>query len=88
MLFRSCGDMICIDESDNGSVVYFNHDWNMERVFMNSSILSLAYSLCIYLEFQQTRDVEECRRKIGIYDRRAMDSNSFWADEIDMEAIE
>jgi SUKH-4 immunity protein len=84
----SYGDMICIDESEGGSIVYFNHDCDMARVFMNSSLRSLAHSLCIYAEFWQTRDVERCRKEIGEYDRLAMKEDSFWSIEIctDVEA--
>jgi hypothetical protein len=80
------GDMICIDESDRGSIVYFNHDREMTRVFMNSSVRSLAHSLCAYLEFQQTRNVEMCQRAISECDQRAMEVNSFWSVEMNTEA--
>jgi hypothetical protein len=30
---NSNGDIICIDESDAGSIVYFNHDLNMSKEF-------------------------------------------------------
>jgi hypothetical protein len=75
------GDIICIDESDRGSIVCFNHDREMARVFVNSSIRSLAYSLCSYLEFKRTHNINACRMSIGEYDRQAMEENSFWAIE-------
>jgi hypothetical protein len=78
----SYGDTICIDESDGGSIVYLNHDRDMLKVFMNSSVRALAHSLCAYLEFQQNRDVELFRRSIYDFDERAMESNSFWAVEV------
>jgi hypothetical protein len=84
---NSYGDMICIDEFDGGSVVYFNHDQGMARVFMNSSVRSLALSLCAYSEFRQTQDGERCRRAIFEYDQRAMEGNSFWAVEMSTRAI-
>jgi SUKH-4 immunity protein len=78
----SYGDMICIDETDGGSIVYLTHDRDMMKVFMNSSVRSLAHCLCTYLEFQQSRDVELCRRSIYDFDDRAMNVNSFWYLEV------
>lgn len=83
---NSYGDMICIDEFDGGAVVYFNHDQEMARVFMNSSVRSLAHGLCAYLEFRQTQDEERCRRAIFEYDQRAMEENSFWSVETNIRA--
>jgi len=42
------GDPICIDELENGVVVYLNHDRNFEKVIMNSSVLHLSESLLVY----------------------------------------
>jgi hypothetical protein len=43
------GDAIVID-LHSGEVVYFNHDRNMERVFVNSNVAKLAESLCVFAE--------------------------------------
>ncbi|MDF1746910.1 MAG: SUKH-4 family immunity protein, partial [Gimesia sp.] len=45
------GDPVCIDEVENGQVVYLNHDFNFKRVLINSSIPALAESLVVYREF-------------------------------------
>jgi len=42
------GDPICIDESENGAVIYLNHDRNFQKVFINSSVIQLAESLLRY----------------------------------------
>ena len=81
---NSNGDIICIDESDAGSIIYFNHDLNMSREFINSSVISLAYSLCAYEQFQQTKDIEKCRKKISDYDPKAMQEDNFWWVEINL----
>ncbi len=51
------GDPVCIDEAENGQVVYLNHDFNFKRVFINSSIPTLAESLLMYRKC--IRDVQE-----------------------------
>jgi hypothetical protein len=42
------GDPVCIDENSGGAVVYLNHDDNMKRQFINSSVECLAFSLLAF----------------------------------------
>ncbi|WP_339731707.1 SUKH-4 family immunity protein [uncultured Gimesia sp.] len=51
------GDTVCLDEAENGQVVFLNHDLNFKRVLMNSSIPALAESLVAYR--QLVRDTQE-----------------------------
>ncbi|MDZ4781334.1 MAG: SUKH-4 family immunity protein [Planctomycetia bacterium] len=77
------GDMICIDEQNEGSVVYLNHDNNMQVVFMNSSVTALAECLCILAVFMRSKDATECRDALQRADSSAMRSGTFWPNEID-----
>lgn len=42
------GDPVCIDEDDNGAIVYLNHDNEFARVFVNSSAPQLAECLLAF----------------------------------------
>lgn len=77
------GDMICIDEATNGTVVYLNHDRDLEVVFINSNVTALAQSLCYFAEFMKDKDAEVCGRAIRGADPPAMASGRFWPAEID-----
>ncbi len=44
------GDSICLDVESAGAVVYLNHDDEMKRGFMNSSVECLALSLLAFRE--------------------------------------
>lgn len=48
--FTGSGDPICIHEP-SGRIVYINHDFNFEIVFMNSSVPQLAECLLSYQSF-------------------------------------
>lgn len=76
------GDLICIDDSNGGAVVYLNHDRNNEVVFMNSSVSKFAECLCLFSEFRRSRDAGVCRRGIQNADPKAMEESNFWPREI------
>ena len=42
------GDPVCIDEDEEGSIVYLNHDNGFARVFVNSSVPKLAECLLAF----------------------------------------
>src|SRR5438445_70063 len=44
------GDPICLDEESAGAVVYLNHDDEMKRGFINSTVECLACSLLAFRE--------------------------------------
>jgi SUKH-4 immunity protein len=77
------GDMICIDEANQGSIVYLNHDRNMQVVVINSNVTTLAECLCIFAEFMKCKDANACRREFGQADPAAMTSGAFWPSEIE-----
>jgi hypothetical protein len=79
------GDMICIDQAATGAVVYYNHDNQMQRVFMNSSILQFAECLCLFSEFMRTKDAETFARHVELVDSPALAAGSFWPNEVRCE---
>lgn len=75
------GDAICLDMSDNGAVVYYNHDNMMKRVFMNSSLPLFAECLCAFSSLIQTKDRESFTRHVTSIDPDALASDAFWTTE-------
>lgn len=79
------GDMICIDQSANGAVVYYNHDNHMQRVFMNSSVMQFAECLCLFSEFMRTKDAGTFARHVERVDSPALAAGTFWLNEVRCE---
>ena len=82
---NGCGDAICVDQADDGAVVYYNHDNNMQRIFINSSIAAFAASLCAYSSFMRTKDADAFRLEISTIDQVASGPGSFWVSEMENE---
>jgi hypothetical protein len=76
------GDAICLDQNDAGAVVYYNHDRNMERVMMNSSLSAFAQSLCAFAALLRSKDADLFRDELIAIDRIAIEPGSFWAIEM------
>jgi hypothetical protein len=74
------GDTLCIDERD-GSVVYLNHDSNMRRVFINSSLGQFAEALCLMVEFLHQNTKMDFRAELSRIDPPALRSGTMWANE-------
>ena len=74
------GDPICIDETD-GTVVYLNHDLEMKRVFMNSSISQLAETLCLLAEAMHSNRSIEFILELGRIDGAAVGEDTMWSNE-------
>jgi hypothetical protein len=77
------GDFVCIDESD-GSVIYLNHDSNMKRVFINSSVLQFAESLCLMAEVIQSHFAVDFGAALARIDSAALDVDAMWPGEYEM----
>lgn len=82
---NGCGDMICIDQSSGGAVVYYNHDNHMQRVFMNSSLVQFAECLYLFANFMQTKDANTFTQQLGRVDPPALATGAFWANEVQSE---
>ena len=76
------GDAICIDQSD-GAVVYYNHDDNMRRVFMNSSLALFAQSLCAFSALMRSKDAGAFREEVSRIDPPALMPGAFWLIEME-----
>lgn len=74
------GDFICIDESD-GSVVYLNHDSNMRRVFINSSLIKFAESLCLMAEAFHSNNANDFIGSLSRLDPPAVYEGTMWPVE-------
>ena len=78
---NGCGDLICIDQLASGAIVYYNHDNNMERVFINSTLLQFAECLCLFAEFLRDKNAERFRQQVDQVDPDALLPNAFWLSE-------
>jgi hypothetical protein len=79
------GDQICIDQSAAGEIVYYNHDNDTKRVFMNSSLVQFAESLCLFAEFMKTKDQDSFTRQLLKSDENALAAGAFWPNEVQCE---
>lgn len=71
------GDFVCIDESD-GSIVYLDHDSNMKRVFINSSLPLFAESLCLMAEALHSGFTIDFTGALASIDPAAVGEGSMW----------
>ena len=78
------GDPLVID-TKSGEVLYFNHDDNMRKVFINSSIWQFAACLCIYQEHLTNNTMNSCLDEIEGVDPRAVEKEAMWFSEILVE---
>jgi hypothetical protein len=78
------GDVLVID-MNNQEIIYFNHDNYNERVFINSSILQFAESLCIYQEHRTKRTMVNFLDAIASIDSKASNPGTMWQAEANME---
>ncbi len=51
------GDPICIDLNNGNEIVYLNHDYEFERVYMNGSLHQLIECIIRYKEFHSSLDL-------------------------------
>ena len=82
---NGCGDTVCIDQSAEGAVVYYNHDNHMQRVFMNSSLVQFAECLCLFAQFMRTKDSNTFNQQVKSVDSAALTADSFWPNEVRCE---
>jgi hypothetical protein len=77
------GDFLCIDETD-GSIVYLNHDSNMKRVFINSSLSQFAECLCLMAETLQSGYTNDFLDELSRIDLKAISDDAMWPSEYAM----
>ena len=78
------GDSVAID-TISGEVVYFNHDFHMKKVFINSSLRQFAECLCIYQEHMTNSTMNSCLEEIEDVDPSAIEKEAMWFSEILVE---
>ena len=72
------GDYVCLDLDTDGAVVYINHDDRNARVLINSSVASLAQSLCLYLTHRHSGEPADLLAAIAAFDANAVKNGTFW----------
>ena len=75
------GDIVAID-TNRGEVVYFNHDANNLRVFINSTLPLFAECLCIFQEHLRSGMMHSCLSDIEAVDAKAAKTGSMWHDAV------
>ena len=78
------GDPIVID-TKSGEVLYFNHDYHMKKVFINSSLRQFAETLCVQQENRTSNTLNKCLEEISHIDAPAVAEDTMWYSEIQME---
>jgi hypothetical protein len=74
---NGCGDPFGIETSTQ-SVVYYNHDNGMQKVFMNASIPQFAETLCLFQDLLRTKADDEFAMALEKVDKTALLSGSMW----------
>lgn len=78
---NGCGDCLSIDMDRSGEVVYLNHDDQMRRVFINSSVSLFAESLCLFSSHLHRNDPSGFVAAIARLDPPAVEDEAFWRTE-------
>ncbi|MCS3418648.1 hypothetical protein M2399_003823 [Pseudomonas sp. BIGb0450] len=78
------GDALAIDRRTR-EVVSFNHDFNNERVFINSTLMLFAQCLCIFQEHLRDSTIERCLAEIERVDPAAAAPSAMWAGAVSEE---
>lgn len=74
------GDPLGIELS-SGAVVYFNHDCDMQRVFINTSVEHFALSLCWYQELRNQRKLDQLLAIVRQFDPPGAAEGTMWHAE-------
>jgi hypothetical protein len=75
------GDPLGIELSTR-AVVYFNHDNEMRRIFINSTVSQFAEALCMYQEAQAHGTFKSLLERLSVVDSACADPGSMWPMEI------
>lgn len=78
------GDVLALDR-ETREIVYFNHDADSARVFINSTLIQFARCLCIFQAHLRDDTMEHCLANIRHVDPAAAEPGTMWADEVDAE---
>lgn len=75
------GDIVAIDRVSR-EIVYLNHDFNNERVLINSTLLQLAECLCVFQEHLRDNTMAFCLTQIERIDPAAAVPGTMWAEAV------
>ncbi|MFL1501073.1 SUKH-4 family immunity protein [Pseudomonas sp. O64] len=78
------GDVLALD-CQTREVVYFNHDFNNQRVFINATLPLFAQCLCVFQQHLRDNTMARCLDEIGRIDPLAAAPGSLWAEEVSAE---
>jgi hypothetical protein len=79
------GDIIAI-ELTTREIVYFNHDNENLRVFINTTLRQFAECLCVYQEHLRDDTMRDCLAAIASADAPAAMPATMWYNEITAES--
>jgi hypothetical protein len=77
--FNDYGDMVCLDESLEGRLVYLNHDNDNLVVYINKNIRSFAQTICHLLEFDRDKNAAVFCARIAAFDPDALNDGAHWS---------
>jgi hypothetical protein len=69
-------------ERGSGNVVLLDHDFEMNRVFINGSLIQFAECLCLYQEHLTTESISHCFAAMREIDKALEAENSWWKNII------
>lgn len=75
------GDVVALDGL-NREVVYLNHDFDNERVFINTTLTLFAQCLCIFQEHMRDNRLAWCLAEIERVDPAAAVPGTMWAEAV------
>ena len=75
------GNAICVD-SGSGNVILLDHDFKMQRIFLNSTLLKFAECLCLYTEHLTIEKMEKCFDAMRAADAELVAQGDWWQTEI------
>jgi hypothetical protein len=92
------GNPLCIDEQDDGRVVWLEHEDNFRPNYLSTSVSQLAESLLLFAETGKKRPARDAKRDRAAMkkieseflasmkecDPEALERGSFWQDNISM----
>lgn len=76
------GNNICIDINTR-DVVLLDHDWDMKRIFINSSLDKFAECLCVFQEAVRAESFDQCLGLMTGVDGKLVKSGDWWANEVE-----
>lgn len=77
------GDFVCIEDG-TGNIVYLNHDWDMKRIFINSSLGKFSECLCLMAEAMESNYQIDFLGSVKKIDPPAILEESMWPAEYEM----